>query len=424
MKNRQIPSRLSAFLVGQDGTVGIVIALLLPLLFGFAGLAVDMGHMYAVKSQLKNAADAGSLSGARALAPYTASATPNWAAGLSKAPLTVQRNFADNTPLTDCQVDYGYWRSTTIPPSLKSAGIIPTAKDYPAVRVTVSKKAGKNGGPVQRYLAPILNIIPGSFIAPSVDVSVTSVAILLQTQSGSSPFDYTIFSGSPSKTLSLNGSQTVKGSAHANNKLSINGSSSISGAAEGVKGVSINGSNTIGSAVAENVDNISENGSNHIGSQLGGASNIDMPDFFQQMADAAATVYNENKTFNGSVNVDGSISVNGNVTLNGSISSSGAILATGNVTINGSSSISGSNQACIYSQNGDITINGSSFAGSESSEIIYAPNGKVTINGSFNFHGRIIGKEVVINGSSSVNGDDYPVTTLPVTQNWRTALVQ
>ena len=164
MKNRQMPGRLSAFLVGQDGTVGIVIALLLPLLFGFAGFAVDIGHMYAVKSQLKNAADAGALSGARALAPYTAPSTPNWAEGLSKAPLTVQRNFVDNTPLTDCQVDYGYWRSTTNPPSLVSAGVIPTANDYPAVRVTVSKTAGKNGGPVQKYLAPILNIIPGSFV--------------------------------------------------------------------------------------------------------------------------------------------------------------------------------------------------------------------------------------------------------------------
>jgi Flp pilus assembly protein TadG len=419
-----MPGRLSAFLAGQDGTVGIVIALLLPLLFGFAGLAVDIGHMYSVKSQLKNAADAGSLSGARALAPYTAPATPNWAEALSKAPLTVQRNFADNTPLTDCQVDYGYWRSATNPPSLQSAGIIPTANDYPAVRVTVSKTAGQNSGPLQRYLAPILNIIPGSFIEPTVDVSATSVAILLPTPSGASPFDYTIFSGSPSKKLNLNGSQTVKGSAHANYKLSINGSSSISGAAEGVKGVSINGSNTIGSAVADNVDDISENGSNTIGSQLGGASNIDMPDYFQQMADAAAKVYNRNKTFNGSVNVDGSIYVKGNVTLNGSISSTGAILATENVTINGSSSISGSNQACIYSQNGNITINGSSFAGSGSSEIIYAPNGKVTINGSFNFHGRIIGKEVVINGSANINGDDYSVTTLPVPQNWRAALVQ
>ena len=417
MKNRPIPRRLSAFLMDQDGVIAIVIALLLPILLGFAGLALDIGHMYVVNSQLKNAADAGASSGARALAPYTASATPNWAAGLSKASDTVKRNLADNKQLTDCQVDYGYWNFTTIPPSLKSAGIVPTANDYPAVRVTVSKTAGQNNGPVQMFLASVLGVLPA-------DVSATSVAIIQPSQSGSNPFNYTIFSGSPSKTLSLNGSQIVKGSAHANNKISINGSSNISGAAEGVNGVSINGSSTIGSVVATNVDQISVNGSNTIGSQLGGAGNIDMPDYFQQMASTAATVYNQNKTFNGSVNVNGSISVNGTVTLNGSISSTGAILATGNITVNGSSSISGSNQVCIYSQNGNITINGSSFSGNESSEIIYAPNGKVTINGSFNFHGRIIAKEVSINGSANINGADYPVTTLPVSTSYRTALVQ
>jgi Flp pilus assembly protein TadG len=417
MKNRQIPRRLSAFLINQDGAIGIVIALLLPVLFGFAGLAVDIGHMYAVKSQLKNAADAGALSGARALAPYAAPATPNWAEALSKAPDTVKRNRADNKQLTDCEVTYGYWSFTTSPPSLRSAGIIPTANDYPAVRVKVSKTAGKNDGPVSMYLASILGVLPA-------DVSATSVAIIQPGQSGSSPFDYTIFSGSPSKTLSLNGSQIVKGSVHANNKVSINGSSNISGAVEGVNGVSINGSSNIGSVVATNVQQISENGSNTIGSTSGGAGNIDMPDYFQQMASTAATVYSSNKTFNGSVGVNGSIYVNGNVTLNGSISSTGAILATGNITVNGSSNISGSNQVCIYSQNGNITINGSSFSGNESSEIIYAPNGKVTINGSFNFHGRIIAKEVSINGSANINGSDYPVTTLPVPTSWRAVLVQ
>ena len=418
MQNHQIPRRLSAFLADQHGAIAIVIALLLPVLFGFAGLAVDIGHIYAVKSQLKNAADAGALSGARALVPYTGSpGTPNWAEGLSKAPQTVQLNLVDNKRLTDCQVDYGYWSLTTIPPSLKSAGIIPTANDFPAVRVTVSKTAGENGGPVEMFLASVLGVLPA-------DVSATSVAITMQSQSGLNPFDYTIFSGSPSKTLSLNGSQIVKGSAHANHKTSINGSSNISGAAEGVNGVSINGSSTIGSVVADTVEQISVNGSNTIGSLLGGAGNIDMPDYFQQMASTAAQVYSSNQIFNGSVNVDGSIFVNGKVTLNGSVSSTGAILATGNITVNGSSSISGSDQACIYSQNGDITINGSSFSGNESSEIIYAPNGKVTINGSFNFHGRIIAKEVSINGSANINGADYPVTTLPVPTICRAALVQ
>ena len=145
MKNRQIPTRSSAFLVDQDGAMAIVIAVLFPILIGFAGLAVDIGHMYVVKSQLKNAADAGALSGARALVPYSGSpSTPDWIAGRDKATLTVKLNHADNEPLTDCQVEWGYWSFTTNTPSLQSTGIVPTANDFPAMQVTVSKTAGQN----------------------------------------------------------------------------------------------------------------------------------------------------------------------------------------------------------------------------------------------------------------------------------------
>lgn len=172
MKNRQIPKRLSAFLVDQEGAFGIAIALLLPVLFGFAALAVDIGHSYAVKSQLKNAADAGALSGARALVPFTGSPlTPNWIGGQNKATQTVVLNRADNKQLTDSEVTYGYWSFTTTPPSLKSAGSIPTANDFPAVRVKVSKTAGKNDGPVTMYLASILGVL-------TADVSAASVAII------------------------------------------------------------------------------------------------------------------------------------------------------------------------------------------------------------------------------------------------------
>ena len=51
---------------------------------------------------------------------------------------------------------------------------------------------------------------------------------------------------------------------------------------------------------------------------------------------------------------------------------------------------------------------------SDASAVIYAPHGTVIINGSSDFHGRIVANKVIINGSANVNGDDYPVTTLPI----------
>jgi Flp pilus assembly protein TadG len=170
MKNQQISRRLRAFLADQGGAIGIVIALMIPVLFGFAGLAVDMGHSYSVQSQLKNASDAGALRGARTLVPYTGSpATPNWASALAQAPLAVNLNRADGKQLTDSDVTYGYWNFATS--SLDPAGTIPTANHYPAVRVAVSKSGGKNGGPVSMYLASVLGVLPANVSSSSVAIT-------------------------------------------------------------------------------------------------------------------------------------------------------------------------------------------------------------------------------------------------------------
>jgi hypothetical protein len=209
MKNRQIPGRLSAFLADQHGTVGIVIALLLPLLFGFAGLAVDIGYIYEVNSQLKNASDAGALAGARGLVPYIQSTEagiivykPDWLNGTGKAQNAVNLNhaYADKDtgtvllPLAVSTASPGsevpplsggpllsqatpcYWNLNS--KTMKSTAATPETGDVPAMLVTVSKTAGQNEGPVKRYLAPLLNIIPGVFLAPTADTSATSVAMI------------------------------------------------------------------------------------------------------------------------------------------------------------------------------------------------------------------------------------------------------
>lgn len=51
----------------NKGTVLVMLALLLPLIFMFTGLAVDTGSLYAQKARLQNIADAAALAGATAL---------------------------------------------------------------------------------------------------------------------------------------------------------------------------------------------------------------------------------------------------------------------------------------------------------------------------------------------------------------------
>ena len=51
----------------QRGAVAIIVALSLAVLIGFAGLALDLGHLYVDKTELQNAADACALAASREL---------------------------------------------------------------------------------------------------------------------------------------------------------------------------------------------------------------------------------------------------------------------------------------------------------------------------------------------------------------------
>lgn len=362
------------FWKNQKGAATVLVALTFAVLLGFAGLAIDIGNLCVVKTKMQNAVDAAVCGGGLAL--------PNTALATSQAnSLIATNNFDPGTATITFTQDP-----------------VKNPLNHPEINCTLTNN--------------VATYFMGLFGINTVSLTALAEGILIQQNPGG-PFNYTIFSGSPTDTLTLNGAQTVKGSVHANDNTIINGSSNISGAAEGATGVTVNGTNTIGSVVADIVEHITINGSNNIGSTSGGATEIAMPDYSQQIADTAAKVYNTSQIFNGSVDVEGNIYVKGNVILNGSISTTGAILADGNITVNGSSSIGGSNQVCLYSANGNITVNGTTFNSSTSSEVIYAPKGTIIINGSMTFHGRIIGYKVIINGSDNINGGDFPVTTLP-----------
>jgi Flp pilus assembly protein TadG len=66
----------------QSGAVAIIAALSLPVLIGFAGLALDLGHLYVEKTELQNATDACALAASREL---TCAAAPCAASFLDNA---------------------------------------------------------------------------------------------------------------------------------------------------------------------------------------------------------------------------------------------------------------------------------------------------------------------------------------------------
>lgn len=58
--------RTIKFLKQEKGAVFVLTAILLPMLFGFMGIAYDVGNLYSHKAKLQNTADAAALAGARA----------------------------------------------------------------------------------------------------------------------------------------------------------------------------------------------------------------------------------------------------------------------------------------------------------------------------------------------------------------------
>ena len=59
--------RKSCLKILQRGSVAIIAALALPVMIGFAGLAIDAGQLYVIKTELQDAADACALAAAREL---------------------------------------------------------------------------------------------------------------------------------------------------------------------------------------------------------------------------------------------------------------------------------------------------------------------------------------------------------------------
>jgi Flp pilus assembly protein TadG len=166
----------------QRGFVFIFLMLgVMFILCAFAGLALDVGRLYVVKTELQNAADATALvAAAEFYDRKTKPATLTWNRCEVAAKNFIGKNSAEGSVLTDCQIETGYWNmkgpSTQ---TLQAKSIVPgvcavsgapctTTADcsggtqpcrlinVPAVKVTVNKTPGENGGPLQAIFAGVV----------------------------------------------------------------------------------------------------------------------------------------------------------------------------------------------------------------------------------------------------------------------------
>lgn len=321
-------------------------------LMGVMAIVVDVAHFYVVREQLQAAVDVAALAAGQDL--------PDTAQAAATAVHYVQRNSG-------------------------SAAAEVTFPDAETITVVGSRT-------VDYIFGRVLGL-RSQTVRASATAAVGSAA---------PAFDYTLFSGSNTAALTLNGSnQYVDGDVHTNRNFDANGSKlTITGVVEAVTTIQTNGSQIA------------------IGERAPGAGFLPMPDFATTVkaeAQDAGTYFRGDKSFSSyQVVVSSPVYVEGNVTVNGShFTGRGSIVATGSITFNGSSLKANATDAlAFYSVGGSITINGS---GATVDGILYAPNGVITMNGSDQtVHGRVIGNTVNINGSQlTIAGSPGDVRALP-----------
>lgn len=126
-------------------------AVALVMLLAIAAILVDLGHMFVVRRQIQEAAEAGAIAGARALAYGL---TLNFPMAISAATAAVRNKSVEGVKLSGFNTDgslqevqAGYWDLSwtrgTAPATLNGytdpENYIPSANEVPAVKVSIAK---------------------------------------------------------------------------------------------------------------------------------------------------------------------------------------------------------------------------------------------------------------------------------------------
>lgn len=149
-------ARRLTVIANDRGIALVYIALAIFALVACLGLAIDLGHLYVVRGELQNAADASALAGAASLYkdPLNPGATPalDFPRAQTAATNFIGQNKSDGASLSGGAISTGYWNISL---NRLESPSIPTRDHVPAVVATISRSAGSNGGPVANFFARV-----------------------------------------------------------------------------------------------------------------------------------------------------------------------------------------------------------------------------------------------------------------------------
>ena len=226
------------------GSALVYVTASLVALMAFASLAVDLGRVYVVRSELQLAADAAARYGAAGLPSGTATAENNaiTAAGDNKADGT-------RVTITASDVEFGTWNSGTRTFSVLTGAARSNAN---AVRVT-ARRTSANGGGVPLLFARVIgktacNVTVSSTAIGSITNYVTGIvgfgSVMMKNNTFIGGYNSAVTTDPTTSTATSAGILSSNGVISGGNNNDLSGSVTLGPSAPNVSGISVSGTTT------------------------------------------------------------------------------------------------------------------------------------------------------------------------------------
>ena len=143
----------------QRGVVAIIVGLMIAVLVGFVGLALDGAHLYLTKTELQNAADACALAASYELAgsPAIPAASFNTADAAGRAVAQLNKFNFQGTAIGAADISVGFGTTLSAGSTWVPAGAAPANAKY--VRCTITRDAAGGRG-IAPYFMQVLGFGP------------------------------------------------------------------------------------------------------------------------------------------------------------------------------------------------------------------------------------------------------------------------
>lgn len=384
----------------RHGVALVYVTMTMVVLVGFVSLAIDVGHVWLVHTELQHAADAAVRYGLAGLATSPATAQSNAVAAAAD-------NTADGSPVVlnpATDIDFGTWNASSQTFTVLTGAARSGAN---AMRVRAVRTAANNnavacffGAVVGHGSADVHASASGSAKAGYALVGLSWVTL-----SGNNLTAYWSSTGAASTwgtvasngNITLSGGAMIQGNALPGPGMSVitNGGASVTGSTTPLAAPLSYPNASAGSAATSNNDALAGSSWNSGTNDLSiGGGTLTLP---------GGVYYFNNFTTSGS----GTLSFSGPATVyvTGKVALSGTILTAANLPKNLSLQVIGS---------GTVTLSG----GGMLYGTVYAPQSDVTISGNGTFYGSIVGDTITGSGASSINYD------LSLPGAWNISMVQ